>query len=189
MTAPRTWKPLTGGTAVWIFMSVEVLTFGLFMLGHAWGWRTHPQVFAESQALLHVDSGVRGTAILLTGSWFAYQGVLASAQDRSRASARWLAAGAAAGVLFTANKLVEYASPALADVTLSTNAFWFSYLFLTGLHLIHVIGGVAFLSWLALRAARQRPADPLLVESGAAYWHLVDVVWVLLFPVLYVMHP
>lgn len=191
MSTARTWQPLTGGTAVWVFMSVEVLTFGLFMLGHAWGWRSEPQLFAESQALLHVDSGLRGTVILLVGSWLAYQGVLANAQDRPATSAAWLASASVAGLAFTVNKVAEYLSPELAQVSLSTNGFWFSYLFLTGLHLLHVIGGVGFLGWLALRvrAGGHGSADPLTVEAGAAYWHLVDVVWVLLFPVLYVMHP
>lgn len=186
-TASR-WQPLTGGTAVWVFMMVEVFTFGLFMLGHAWGWRSEPQAFADSQALLHVDSGVRGTVMLLVGSWFAYQGVLSHGQDRHRASAGWMLAAALTGLAFSVNKIAEYMSPELAGVTLSTNAFWFSYLFLTGLHLLHVIGGVGFLGWLSL-SLRRGEADPLTVEAAGAYWHLVDVVWILLFPILYLMHP
>lgn len=185
------YAPLTGGTAVWIFMGVEVLTFGLFLLGHAWGWRTEPQVFAESQALLHPVSGVRGTLLLLVGSGLVVQGVLANHADRPQAAMGWLLAGAAAGLLFSVNKLLEYADPALAHVTLSTNSFWFSYLFLTGLHLLHVLGGVGILAVLAwrLRAGVYGPTNALGVEAGAAYWHLVDIIWVLLFPVLYLMHP
>ena len=190
-TVQRRWQPLTGGTAIWVFMSIEVLTFGLFFLAHAWGWRAEPSVFAESQARLHPASAARGTVMLLVGSWFAYQGVLANAAGRPRATASWLVAGAGAGLLFSANKIVEYASPNLAGITLSTNAFWFSYLFLTGLHLLHVLLGVAILCWLALRARRGAtgPTHALDIEAGAAYWHLVDLIWVLLFPILYLMHP
>lgn len=178
-------------------MTVEVVTFGMFLLGHAWGWRSEGEVFRDAQALLHPGSGARGTAVLLVGSWFAYQAVLenhTATEDparRARATAGWLLGAAVAGVLFTVNKCVEYASPDLANVTLSTNAFWFSYLFLTGLHLLHVVGGVLALGWIAREASRGAygPERALTVEAVAAYWHLVDLIWILLFPILYVMHP
>lgn len=156
---PAGWHPLTGGTAVWVFMTVEVVTFGLFLMGHAWGWRSHREVFAASQDLLHVGSAVRGTGLLLVGSWLAYQAVLANAQGRHRVASRWLAVGAVAGLLFAVNKIIEDGTPELAGLTLSTNAFWFSYLFLTGLHLLHVLGGVGWASsrgWpIPARAARR----------------------------------
>ncbi len=189
LTQPSAWPALTGGTAVWVFMTVEVATFGMFLVAHAWGWRTEPDVYASSQALLHPTSAVRGTAILLVGSWLAYQGALA---DHARARTwPWMAAAAFSGLLFAVNKGLEYASPELAGVTLSTNRFWFSYLFLTGLHLLHVLGGVGLFGWLAV-AVRRGPLPetaPVNVQAAAVYWHLVDLIWVLLLPVLYLMHP
>lgn len=182
------WRPLTGGTAVWVFMTVELVTFGMFLLGHAWGWRSEPDAYVQGQALLHPASGLRGTVLLLLGSGLAYQGVLAFEQGQRRASAAWLLAAAAAGLAFAINKGLEYADPALAQVTLSTSTFWFGYIFLTGLHLLHVLGGVAALPWLAWQVGRGR-AEALTVQAGAAYWHLVDVIWVLLFPILYLMRP
>ncbi len=184
------WSPLVGGTAVWVFMGVEVGTFGLFLLAHSWMYAREPEVFAQSQALLHPGSAARGTAILLIGSWFAYQGALLFHAGKAQRASRWMAAASVSGVLFSANKIVEYASPELADITLSTNGFWFSYLFLTGLHLLHVIGGVGLFAWLSWAVAQDRLGDdpPISVDAGAAYWHLVDLVWVLLFPILYLMH-
>jgi len=187
---PR-WQHLTGGTAIWIFMTLEVATFGMFFLWFAWSWGGRADVYAESQALLDVGSGLLGTALLLVGSWAAYQGVLANAADRSRATAGWFGAGAAAGVLFSLNKLLEYAAHADHGITLSTNGFWFAYLFLTKLHLLHVIGGVGALLVIGTRAARGRygARNALTVEAVAAYWHLVDVIWIFLFPLLYVVSP
>lgn len=187
---PR-WHPLTGGSAVWIFMFVEVLTFGLFLLAHAWAWSGREAVFAEAQRSLHAESALLGTVILLVGSGFAYQAVLAMADARSRVAGGWLGASALTGVAFTVNKVVEYSSGELAGVTLSTNEFWFSYLFITGLHLAHVIGGVVILVGLAARVGRGTagPEARLHVEAAAAYWHLVDVTWLLVFPILYLMHP
>jgi len=191
LSAPPRFQPLTGGTAVWVFMGVEVLTFGLFLLGHAWGWRANAEVFAESQALLHPTSAVRGTVLLLMASGAAYHGVLCNADRRAGQTAAWFVLAAALGGLFSINKIVEYLDPALADVTLSTNRFWFTYQFLTGLHLMHVLGGVVLFLVLAQRARRgdYGPENALTVEAGATYWHLVDVIWVLLFPILYLMHP
>lgn len=185
------WRPLTGGTAVWLFMCVEVVSFGLFLLGHAWGWRGDEAVYRASQELLHVDSGVRGTIVLLVGSGLAYQAVLTNAAGRPRATAGWLAASAASGLVFSVNKVLEYASPELAGINLSTNGFWFSYLFITMLHLLHVLGGVGMLVYLAVQAARgvYGPDNALNIEAGAVYWHLVDVTWILVFPILYLMHP
>jgi len=184
-------RPLLGGTAVWVFMTVEIITFGLFLLAHAWGWRADPKVFADSQSQLHVESAARGTALLLVGSLFAYLAALAHAERRYPVTRRWLVVAAVCGALFCTNKIVEYGSPELADITLSTNGFWFTYLFLTGLHLLHVIGGVGLFAWLAVAAGRGPLSNdaPISVDAGAVYWHLVDLIWVLLFPILYLMHP
>lgn len=190
-SSPAPWRPLTGGTAIWIFMGVEVLTFGLFLLAFAWGWRGEPEAYRQGQALLHPASGLRGTALLLLGSGMAYQAVLSNAQDQGPRAARWLIGAALTGLAFAVNKVLEFQDPALAQVTLSTSGFWFFTLFLTGLHLLHVLAGVVvlpILAWQAHRGAYGR-ANPLAIEAGAAYWHLVDLVWVLLFPILILMHP
>lgn len=187
--APSRWRPLTAGTAVWLFMSLEIVTFGMFLLTHAWAWRGREAAFLEAQGRLHVDAAVFGTVILLVGSGFAYQAVLAQTEGRARAASGWLWATALTGVAFSVNKLVEYGSPSLADVTLSTSAFWFSYFFITVLHLGHVVGGVVILAWLAARVGRPGPETTLHVEAAAAYWHLVDVTWLLVFPILYLMRP
>ncbi|MCB9765208.1 MAG: cytochrome c oxidase subunit 3 [Alphaproteobacteria bacterium] len=188
--APR-WAPLTGGEAIWIFMTVELVTFGGFLLWHAATWRTRPEVFAEARAHLDLRSGVLGTLLLLLGSWAAYQGVLSNALGRTRAAAGWLLAASLGGVAFTINKIIEWVPHWQEGLSLSTDAFWFTYFFLTQLHVMHVVPGIVILAVLAWRSARGAygPDNALSVEAGAAYWHLVDVIWILLFTVVYVMHP
>jgi len=184
------WRPLTGGVAIWIFMAVEVATFSMFLLHYAASWRANAQVYLASQARLHPDSATFGTVLLLLGSWAAYQGVRASEGGRQRAAAWWCVGTTVSGMAFSANKIHEYAG--LSGVNLSTNGFWFAYLFLTALHLLHVLIGVGAFAWLASRAWRQTPgtsARATIFQTGAAYWHLVDVIWLLLFPLLYLMHP
>ncbi len=190
MEATSRWRPLTGGTAIWVVMAVEVVTFGMFLVYHAASWSGQQAVYRASQAQLHVDSATFGTLLLLVGSWTAYQAALSAEDGRARPAGTWMAVTAGAGVLFCANKLVEYSH--LDGVGLSTNGFWFAYLFLTGLHLLHVVAGVVAFGWLSLLAFRGTATDGedlLNIQAGAVYWHLVDVVWLMLFPILYVMHP
>jgi len=189
-TAARTVAPLTGGPAIWVVMAVEVVTFGLFLLYHASSWDGQVDVFRQSQLQLHPSSAVLGTLLLLAGSWTAYQGALAHEAGLAASSGRWMLGTAVFGTLFTLNKLWEYSL--LDSVGLSTNGFWFSYLFLTGLHLLHVLAGVVAFAWLGVQAMAtpsSEPEDVLDTQAAAVYWHLVDVVWLMLFPVLYLMHP
>ncbi|MCB9663569.1 MAG: cytochrome c oxidase subunit 3 [Alphaproteobacteria bacterium] len=189
---PDATRGLTGGTALWILMTVEVATFGMFFLWFASSWHGHVEVYAASQAQLDVRSGFVGTVLLLAGSWLAYEGVLAHEDERNGTTARSFLAASAVGCLFTVNKLAEYAAHAGHGVSLSTNGFWFAYLFLTGLHLLHVLAGVvalAVLGFRALRGAGLGREDTLSVEATAGYWHLVDVIWLFLFPLLYLVQP
>jgi nitric oxide reductase NorE protein len=182
--------PLTGGSAIWIIMIVEAITFGLFFFYFADGWGRDTAAFSASQAQLHPNSATFGTMLLLTGSWTAYIGVLRSEAQQGKVAARWFVATAVLGTLFCANKLVEYSH--LSGVNLSTNGFWFAYLFLTGLHLLHVLGGVVGFGGLAWLASQERTSDEedlLWFQAGAVYWHIVDVIWLMLFPIIYLMHP
>jgi len=169
-------------------MAVELVTFALFLGGFAWSWRSDANAFASGQGTLHPASGLRGTVLLLVGSGLAYAATGAYAEQARRRAAAMLLATAACGGAFAVNKALEYADPSLVGVTLSSSAFWFNYLFLTGLHLLHVLLGVAALPWVAWRVS-VGAADRLTVEAIAAYWHLVDVVWLLLFPMIYLVHP
>lgn len=184
-------RGLTGGTAIWLFMALEVVTFGMFLVHHAASWAGQEQIYLASQAALHVDSATFGTILLLVGSWAAYRGVLSAEAGRPRPSAIWFAFTALSGLAFSINKIAEY-SDLPEGVRLSTNGFWFSYLFLTGMHLLHVLVGVGGFAWLSVRAHRGHIGageDLLALQAGAAYWHLIDVIWLMLFPILYVMHP
>lgn len=177
-------------------MCIEVGTFSMFLLHYSYSWSGNAPVYLASQARLHIDSATFGTLLLLLGSWAAYQGVLAHEDRRPRAGAIWFLGTTISGIAFSANKIYEYAG--LGDITLSTNGFWFSYLFLTALHLLHVLIGVGAFTWMALRAWRRDAKNDTfstdggsstVYQTGAAYWHLVDVIWLLLFPMLYLMHP
>lgn len=184
--APR---ELPGGTVLWLFVAVELLTFGLFFATFAMARRADPTSFAAGQAQLHPLLGTINTCVLLTGGFAAARGVLAHRGGESRLTGACLFGAAASGLVFMAIKLVEYGDVLGSGVTLSTSSFWFHYLFVTGLHFLHVLAGVGFLIPTAWRAGRGAygPDDALAVEAVAVFWHLVDLIWVFLFPLFYLV--
>jgi nitric oxide reductase NorE protein len=87
------------------------------------------------------------------------------------------------------SKTVEYTQKINAGVTLLTNDFYMYYFILTGIHLIHVIAGSVVLGvlWFKSRSARSGGGSLTVYESGATFWHMVDLLWVFLFPLLYLL--
>jgi len=187
LASPRPVRELSGGSVIWLFVAIELLTFGLFFVGFAAARRSDPALFAAGQAQLHPVLGAINTCVLLSGGWLAARGVLANRCGEPRTTAAYLAGAALTGLVFMAIKLHEYAGVFEAGVTLSTSTFWFFYLFLTGFHFLHVLAGVGFLVPTAWRAARGAygPSDRSTVEAVAVFWHLVDLIWIFLFPLLY----
>lgn len=184
---PKPPRELAGGTVIWLFVALELLTFGAIFVAFAIAQREDPASFAAGQAQLHPFFAAINTCVLLTGGWFAARGVLANRCDEPRAASGYLWGAAASGLVFLAIKSYEYAGVFAAGITLSTDAFWFFYLFVTGFHFMHVVAGVGFLVPTAWRASRGAygSAEPMAVEAVAVFWHLVDLIWVVLFPLFY----
>jgi nitric oxide reductase NorE protein len=107
----------------------------------------------------------------------------------SRACAHWLAAAMACGGAFLVLKLVEFSAKFDADITMSTNTFFMFYIGLGFFHFMHVVLGMVILGAVALKAWRggYSAAAHTGVETGASYWHMVDLVWIVLFPLVYVL--
>ncbi len=186
-TAQTSHVELPGGGVIWVVLASELLTFGLFFLAYAAAYGAEPEVFQSAQANLHAGWGTINTAVLLTGSWLAARAVQAHPAGKARP---WLAAAALSGVAFTGIKLFEYVHVFELGITLSTNTFWFSYLFLTAIHLLHLFVGVGVLGWLAATYDRTQTDDWAdTIEAAAVYWHMVDLIWIVLFPALYLVHP
>jgi nitric oxide reductase NorE protein len=107
----------------------------------------------------------------------------------SRLCVRWLLAALGMGAVFLVVKSTEYAHHFAEGVRLSTNTFYMFYLSLTFFHFMHVILGMTILAAVAVKAQRggYSASEHTGVETGASYWHMVDLVWLILFPLVYVM--
>jgi nitric oxide reductase NorE protein len=98
-----------------------------------------------------------------------------------------LAVGVGSG--FAVTKAFEYGAKISHGITLLSNEFFTFYFFLTGLHFFHFLVGMGVLAMLWFRAGREAPDGPLCgwIESGGIYWHMVDLLWIVLFPLLYLL--
>jgi nitric oxide reductase NorE protein len=189
-TNPMSAPPrLAGDLAVWLIILAEMLAFCILFLSYAFARARDVALFNASQSTLDLHSGAINTVLLITGSWCVVRAVQAVRADASSAGARWLIAALVCGAGFVTLKVVEFSAKADAGIDLSTNTFYMFYLLLTGFHFLHVIVAMLFLSILLIKTLQGAYGahDHHALESGAAFWHMVDLLWIVLFPLVYVM--
>jgi nitric oxide reductase NorE protein len=179
-----------GDLAIWIFILAELLVFAVFFSAYAFTRANHVELFDTYQRTLDTNAALVNTLALVTSSYFVMRAVAAIREDNSRACVRWLLAAIGMGLLFVAVKFGEYAHHYEHGVNLRTNTFYMFYLSLTFFHFMHVIMGMVILSAVAIKARNgaYSAAEHTGVDTGASYWHMVDMVWLILFPLVYVMH-
>ena len=180
---------LAGDLAVWLIILAELLAFGILFLSYAFARTFDVALFNASQRTLDLNSGAINTALLITGSWCVVRAVQAVKQDASAPGAHWLLAALACGSGFVVIKLMEFSAKAQAGIDLSTNTFYMFYILLTGFHFFHVLAAMVFLTILLVktRAGRYGQHKHHALETGAAFWYMVDLLWIVLFPLIYVM--
>jgi len=180
---------LKGDLAVWLIILAELLTFGILFLSYAFARIRELVLFNASQLTLDLHSGAINTVLLITGSGCVVYAVNAVKRDQSVVGARWLLAALACGCGFVCVKVLEYSAKLDAGIDLSTNTFYMFYILLTVFHFLHVIVGMIFLTilWVNTRRGQYGQHDVHALESGAAFWHMVDLLWIVLFPLVYVL--
>jgi cytochrome c oxidase subunit 3 len=187
---------------MWVFIGSELLFFGSLLAAYGHGRLRWPQGFGEASRHTDLVLGTVNTALLLTSSALVALAVACSRHERHRRwTARLLWATAALGALFLALKGWEYRQewhealfpgPTFALPQTGAELFFVLYFVLTGLHAVHLACGLAALAVFARALGRrQRWPTPARVEALALYWHFVDVVWIFLYPLLYLVqrHP
>ncbi|HHH13785.1 MAG TPA: cytochrome c oxidase subunit 3 family protein [Thiolapillus brandeum] len=181
------WPP--GDLVIWIFIMAELLVFGVFFAAYAFTRTNHVELFNTYQLTLDRNAALINTVALITSSYFVVRAVAAIRVDDSRRCFHWLLAALAMGLLFLVVKGAEYHHHFSQGINLNTNTFYMFYLSLTFFHFLHVILGMIILLAVALKARSggYSAAEHTGVETGASYWHMVDLVWMVLFPLVYVM--
>jgi nitric oxide reductase NorE protein len=175
-----------GDSSMWFFVIGDFLIFGVYFVGYMYYRGQNHDLFLQSQARLNLDVGFANTLVLLTSSLFVALGVWAARAERTRDAIRLLGIALAIGAAFPILKMFEWIPEISAGLTPGKNLFFMYYYVMAGMHLCHVLLGLVILSFV-IRNLRSKKPRISFVETGATYWHMVDVLWLVLFALLYVM--
>ncbi|MDR2219941.1 MAG: cytochrome c oxidase subunit 3 family protein [Methylobacillus sp.] len=187
--ARNQYEGLPGDFAIWIFILAEMLAFGVLFVAYAFARAHDVALFNASQETLNRTFGAINTMVLITSSYFVVRAVNAIKCDLSRDCAWWLGMAWLLGAVFISIKCVEFYDKFSAGITLSTNSFYMFYLALTFFHFMHVLMGMIILAVVIVKARRggYSSRDHTGVETAASFWHMVDLLWIILFPLIYVI--
>ncbi|QXI50757.1 cytochrome c oxidase subunit 3 family protein [Pseudomonas alvandae] len=182
-------RRLPGDLAMWFFILAELTVFALLILAFTVAQALRPQMFSEGRQLLDRSTGLAMTLSLLTAGLFAALALEQARQDRPRRAALLLGGALLLACGYVGIKLGEYAHLLANGLGMEHNTFFTLYWILTAFHFLHVLLGMVILAWLAEGCRRRRygARQHSGLESGVLYWHMVDLVWVLLFPVVYIL--
>jgi cytochrome c oxidase subunit 3 len=182
---------------MWIFLLTELLLFGGLFVAYAAYRSLHRADFHHAGAELNAALGVANTVVLLTSSLTVALGVHALREGRDRELPLWNCATTVLALAFLAVKAVEWSvkfehglfpgQPGLAALPPGERLFFGLYFATTGLHALHVIAGTIVLAVTAVLVARGRVRReaPVIAENAGLYWHLVDVIWIVILPLFY----
>ncbi|MFY1621345.1 cytochrome c oxidase subunit 3 family protein [Micromonospora sp. WMMD736] len=180
-------RHLPGDGSMWVFVLGDLVIFASYFIVFMIYRNQQHDLFLASQQHLSVTVGVANTLALLTSSWFVARGVLAArAGDPARAM-RLTVYGGLCGVAFIGLKAYEWATKIGEGLTFPSNDFFMFYYLLTGVHVFHVALGLVFLAVVYFELRNPKYRRMTMVETGATYWHMVDLLWIVIFALLYVM--
>jgi nitric oxide reductase NorE protein len=180
---------LPGDSGVWTFIIADMGAFAMFFLVFTVGRMASPDLFEASRQHLDTTLGLLNTLILLTSSLFMVKAVEAARAGERGAVQRNLVLTILIGMGFAVTKIMEYKAKGAAGIGLTTNEFYTYYFAFTGIHFLHFIIGIGALLMMVAKARRDAldAKFTLWIESVGCYWHMVDLLWIMLFPMLYLL--
>jgi len=177
-----------GGILMWILITLELITFGIALIALVYQSKENPELYHESRLMLNTTFGAINTVFLLVSGFFMATTVHLFKQQKYDRSVFYLKLTMLGGFLFLGLKSIEYYEKLNMGLILDYNTFFTFYWLLTGFHVIHVLVGLVILSFFYFTLKKQKTQDNLEdIEAGAAFWHMCDLIWLLLFPVIYLI--
>jgi nitric oxide reductase NorE protein len=177
-----------GEEGLWVFILGDMTVFALFFGTIVVTRGQQTEVFRSSQHELHASLGIANTLLLLTGSLLVVRGMRALRAGTGRAP-QLFAATLVCAIGFASVKATEYVLLVREGHTATDNDFFMYYFVFTGIHLAHLVIGAVIMVLLTLVARKPglKPSQVSFAECGAVYWHMVDLLWLVLFPLLYLV--
>lgn len=190
---PKATPKLPGAPGIWLFVLLDSSIFAVLFLSFTLEKIANPETYATGMSSMDVTLGSINTIILLTSSWLmalATQEVKYLSKANTRKIKLLMSAAAALGIVFIFCKVNEYVHVVGAGHTLNSSSFHMYYFVTTGLHMLHVLIGIIALGLVAGIAVKAKSENTQhAVESVATYWHMVDFLWVMIFPLFYLAVP
>jgi len=175
-----------GGILIWILILLELLTFGVALIVLAVSSKENPTAFLASSSHLNATYGAVNTVFLLTSGFFMATTLHQFKHGNIKKASLYLNITMAGGVLFLILKSIEYYEKIDLGFGLGYDTFFNFYWLLTGFHVIHILVGLVLLLFMKRGFAKQT-SQLEDVEASAAFWHMCDLIWLVLFPVLYLV--
>ncbi len=188
---------------MWLFLVTEVLMLGGLFVAYGLFRGMYPEMFKAAHHMLSVKMGATNTVILITSSLTMVLGVIAAQRGQNKKAAAYLGVTLILAAGFLVVKYFEYSEkfhhgllpggyfnhPELSNVHPKAPLFFSLYFMMTGIHGLHVIVGMGLIAWIMIRCLKNEftPGYYTPVELVGFYWHFVDLVWIYLFPLLYLV--
>ena len=184
---------------IWLFIFTELLFFGGLFVTYAVYRHEHSQAFHLAAQQLDVVVGTINTVILLVSSMTIAMATTAIQKKDKRTTLILIGITLLLALLFLVNKYFEWGakidhgiwpgSPLLEELGRGDTLFFGLYFFMTGLHALHIIIGMVLLTVVFVRVRKDKITfdNFQLLENGGLYWHLVDLIWIFLFPLFYLI--
>lgn len=182
-------RRIPGEPGTWVFLFGDLLVFGAFFVTFMVVRGRAPEAFDAARATLHIGVGLLNTLVLLTSSLCVVVAVGAVRTGARTIAGTAVVAAMCGGAVFVGLKIYEYSALVAVGHGPGAGEFYLYYFTLTGLHLFHVGLGLLVLAavWTQTRRVSLSPHRMALVEGGACFWHLVDLLWIFLFALLYLV--
>jgi len=181
----------TGSEGIWTFVFIDMVIFLLIFFTFMSERMRHLGVYIASQLHLNELFGLANTLILLSSSWMVVEAIKAVRAQAPRKVVFYLWLALLLGLAFSINKLIEYQAKFASGITPVTNPFYSFYFFITLVHFLHVLAGMIFI-WHYAKSAKTAMASNNArhltgLENVGLFWHYVDVLWIFIFPLLYLV--
>lgn len=185
---------------MWLFLFTELLLFGGMFILYASYRFIYPDAFKVAAMRLDTLIGAVNTILLLTSSLSVVIAIIALRKNQKTFSIYMLMFTVVAGGAFLVNKYFEWSAkfhhgiypkgPAMADMSDGENVFFGLYYVMTGLHALHIVVGLVFILFMVyfIMKGKQTADNNQKLENAGLYWHLVDIIWIFLFPLFYLIH-
>lgn len=181
------WYP-PGGILIWIIIFLELFTFGATLIAMAYYGNLEAELFHNSSLKLNTTYGMINTLFLLTSGFFMASSVSELKKGNKIKSQKLLLLTMLFGLLFLGLKSFEYIEKLNEGITVGYNTFFTFYWMLTLFHVIHVLVGLVILASVYFGIKKENSDTKIEdVEASGAFWHMCDLIWMMLFPVIYLL--